>query len=268
MIPFLSRITATRRLTRMIWRRLRGRRDLESGRILESGVRATPLAEILDSLEATAAPKRRQWWPFGWLIRGRRVKRPARVVSRTQPQRRDGRRRFGTAHLAAAEPLEMRLALSTTWVDPQHEIHAQSTAVNDTSSPYTFRLGTSDLDLSSHADLLQGRDVVVVADETAGGELGNVVIGSLSGLASLDVRAPAGVTVNVGQPLLLAVEASGGSPRVYQWRRGDTVVAGATGAQLRIPAAAAGDAGTYVVVVSNAAGSAVSPAADHPPAAA
>ena len=80
--------------------------------------------------------------------------------------------------------------------------------------------------------------------------------------APVILRAPASVTVNLGQPVLLAVEASGAAPLVYQWRRGDAVVPGATNAQLQLAAATAADAGTYVAVVSNAAGSAVSPPAE------
>jgi hypothetical protein len=71
-------------------------------------------------------------------------------------------------------------------------------------------------------------------------------------------RGPTGVTVIIGQPIQLSVEATGTAPLLYQWRRGDSVIAGATTAQLQIPAATSGDAGSYVAVVSNASGSAVS----------
>ena len=100
------------------------------------------------------------------------------------------RRELGGTQLVAAEPLEVRLALSANVVDAEED--QSLVAAADAASPYTFTLGTDDLDLSAHAAALQGRDVVVLADEAAGDELGDVFIGSLSGLESLDVRVPAG----------------------------------------------------------------------------
>ncbi|MFM7136090.1 MAG: hypothetical protein ACKO1M_03340, partial [Planctomycetota bacterium] len=185
---------------------MRGR-GASGSRLVGSGVYETPLVEILDSLEASAV-RPATWWQrllsrlFWWW---KPSKKPAKPTSR--PRSPAGvTRPLSSFQLTSAEPLEMRLALSTTWVDPQH---GQPLIAADTSTPYTFTLGTDDLDLSAHAAMLQGRDVVVVADEAAGGDLGDVVIGSLSGLASLDVRAPADVTIRDSLRVSGAISTSG-----------------------------------------------------------
>ena len=57
------------------------------------------------------------------------------------------------------------------------------------------------------------------------------------------------------------VAASGTAPLTYQWRKDGSDIGGATAATYAIPAPAAGDAGSYDVVVSNACGSTTSAAA-------
>jgi hypothetical protein len=61
---------------------------------------------------------------------------------------------------------------------------------------------------------------------------------------------PAGQTVCVGDPLTLSVTATGTSP-TYQWRRNGTNIAGATSATYSVAAAAATDAGSYDVQITN-----------------
>ena len=72
---------------------------------------------------------------------------------------------------------------------------------------------------------------------------------------------PAAQTVNAGSAATFSVAASGTSPFTYQWRKNGSDIAGANGASLSVAGAQDADAGTYTVVVSNAAGSANSGAA-------
>ncbi len=69
---------------------------------------------------------------------------------------------------------------------------------------------------------------------------------------------PQPMVVAPGLSVALAVGTQGSGPLAYQWSRNGTPLAGQTGAQLLIAAATAGDAGSYQVTVSNAAGSVAS----------
>ena len=73
---------------------------------------------------------------------------------------------------------------------------------------------------------------------------------------------PKSQTVPLGGSLLLTVEAVGTAPLAYQWRKGGVAVAGATAARYSVGTVTAADAGTYAVLVSNAAGSVLSAGAD------
>jgi len=64
-------------------------------------------------------------------------------------------------------------------------------------------------------------------------------------------KQPVDVTVGLGQPAELSVNAVGQSPIYYQWRHFGTNLVDATNATLVIPAALAEDAGQYDVVVTN-----------------
>ncbi len=70
------------------------------------------------------------------------------------------------------------------------------------------------------------------------------------------VTPPAGATINVGASHTLAVTATGSAPLSYQWRKGGVAVAGATGTTLVLANVTTAAAGSYTVVVTNAAGSA------------
>ena len=72
---------------------------------------------------------------------------------------------------------------------------------------------------------------------------------------------PNNVTVPAGQPAQFSVTATGSVPLGYQWRKGGVPISGATASTLAIASTAAGDAGSYDVVVSNARGTATSGAA-------
>ena len=71
---------------------------------------------------------------------------------------------------------------------------------------------------------------------------------------------PASLTVPLGAAVNLSVTATGTAPLTYQWFHDDQPVAGALYANLVIPSASLADAGGYHVVVTNASGSATSPA--------
>jgi alpha-tubulin suppressor-like RCC1 family protein len=72
---------------------------------------------------------------------------------------------------------------------------------------------------------------------------------------------PADHTVKAGQTATFKVVATGTTPLGYQWRKNGADLAGATSATLQLTNAQPADAGSYDVVVNNAAGSVTSVAA-------
>lgn len=66
---------------------------------------------------------------------------------------------------------------------------------------------------------------------------------------------PVAQSVAVGASVTLSVVASGSGTLTYQWRKGGVAIAGATSSSYTIASAAAGDAGSYDVVITNAVGS-------------
>lgn len=62
---------------------------------------------------------------------------------------------------------------------------------------------------------------------------------------------PQSLTVVLGAPASLSVAASGSGVLSYQWRKAGVAVPGAVAPALSLPAAAAGDAGLYDVIVTN-----------------
>ncbi|MBC7369635.1 MAG: immunoglobulin domain-containing protein [Undibacterium sp.] len=72
---------------------------------------------------------------------------------------------------------------------------------------------------------------------------------------------PASAAVTVGSGATFTVTAAGTSPLSYQWYKGGAVISGATAASYTLASAAAGDAGSYAVTVTNSAGAATSSAA-------
>ncbi len=110
---------------------------------------------------------------------------------------------------------------------------------------------------------------VVNAQEANAGSY-SVVVSNAAGSASSEgatlaviipptiTTQPSAQTVNAGQTATFSVAASGTSPFTYQWQKNGSDIAGATSSSLSVANAQDGDAGTYTVVVSNAAGSATS----------
>lgn len=67
-----------------------------------------------------------------------------------------------------------------------------------------------------------------------------------------------GATVTAGQALTLSVTASGTTPLTYVWKKDGATITGATTASLALTNFSASNAGTYVAIVSNTAGTAAS----------
>jgi hypothetical protein len=75
------------------------------------------------------------------------------------------------------------------------------------------------------------------------------------------VEQPRALSVGPGDRAGFVVTASGAAPLSYQWYRGGTLIAGATGDFLLLPSAQTSDAGDYTVRISNAQGAVTSVAA-------
>jgi len=69
---------------------------------------------------------------------------------------------------------------------------------------------------------------------------------------------PQSITVAQGNPATFTVTVTGTAPITYQWKKGTTIIGGATSSVYTIPTVIPGDAGTYTVTASNAAGTATS----------
>ena len=89
----------------------------------------------------------------------------------------------------------------------------------------------------------------------------DVTAGTPAAVAPTVVTAPAAVTVNVGNTATFAVGVGGTAPYAYQWLKDGQPIEGATAAFYSLAAATAGNAGSYSVRVTNAAGSVTSAAA-------
>ena len=72
---------------------------------------------------------------------------------------------------------------------------------------------------------------------------------------------PMGLSVGLGEPVRLAVDATGEPAPSFQWRKDGVPITGATGRGFSIAMAAVADAGAYDVVVSNPSGEVRSAAA-------
>ena len=79
-----------------------------------------------------------------------------------------------------------------------------------------------------------------------------------SAIAPTIATTPTNLTVNAGSLASFTVAANGTAPFSYQWRRNGVNIPGATSATWTLSTAQPTDAGTYSVVVSNAAGSVTS----------
>ena len=111
------------------------------------------------------------------------------------------------------------------------------------------------------AELVNTSNTVVVGPSQVDITLPDCLVIGTAARAPVVVQAPANVLVDPGGFAYFDVVATGTRPLKYQWLRNGVAIAGATFDVLVIDAASAADAGSYTVVVSNAAGSVTSAAA-------
>src|SRR5215472_20439 len=124
-----------------------------------------------------------------------------------------------------------------------------------TSSSYTTPVTTTS-DSGSTFD--------VVVSNTAGSATSNAATLTVNPapVAPTIITQPTNQTVTVGQAATFSVTATGTAPLSYQWRKNGANIAGATSASYTTPATTTSDSGsTFLVVVSNSAGTATSSAA-------
>jgi pectate lyase/pectin methylesterase-like acyl-CoA thioesterase len=146
---------------------------------------------------------------------------------------------------------------------------AQFTVTAEGSSPLGFQWRKDGVAIPGATN-----DTFTIAAATAG-DAGNyaVTVTNVAGAVTSDpatltvitppsiVTPPAPQIVNAGATALFSVVAGGTPPFTYQWRRNGADIPGATTDTLAINNARAADAAAYSAVVSNAAGSIISPAA-------
>jgi hypothetical protein len=145
------------------------------------------------------------------------------------------------------------------------------------SAPLSFQWQKNGVDIAGATASSYTTAALGVADNGAGyGVLVTNSAGSASSaIATLTVTplppvgtapgitaAPQAQIVSDGQPATFSVAAAGSPPLAYQWQRNGSNIAGATGANFSIPAAALSDSGAqFLVVVTNSVGSVTSTAA-------
>ena len=115
----------------------------------------------------------------------------------------------------------------------------------------------------TNVQLTDAGDYSVVVSNVAGTvtSANATVSVSLAPTVPTVIGQPQNVVVNLGQAATFSVSASGVPTPTYQWQKGTTSITGATTASYTIAAVAAGDAGSYRVVVTNTQGTATSTAA-------
>ena len=117
--------------------------------------------------------------------------------------------------------------------------------------------GTYAVVVTNTAGSATSANAVLTLASTGGGGGG----GGITPVAPTITGQPTSATVTAGATVNFSVSATGTAPLTYQWRKSATPIFGATSATLTLDAVALFDAGTYSVVVTNAAGAATSTAA-------
>ncbi len=122
-----------------------------------------------------------------------------------------------------------------------------------TSSTYSIS-STSTSDAGSYT---------VVVTNSAGSATSNAATLTVTAAATAPTitTQPSSSSVTSGNAASFSVAASGTATLTYQWRKDGTAISGATSSTYSIGSAAANDAGSYTVVVTNSVGSATSNAA-------
>jgi formylglycine-generating enzyme required for sulfatase activity len=100
----------------------------------------------------------------------------------------------------------------------------------------------------------------VVVANAAGSVTSGTAVLTVSAVPSISVQ-PVGTNVRTGSLAAFSVTAAGTAPLLYQWRKNSTAISGGTSSILSIASVGSIDAGTYDVVITNAAGSVTSSAA-------
>ena len=115
-----------------------------------------------------------------------------------------------------------------------------------------------------------GQGVIQLASSAVSGNTGvnemlvaraQLVLPGTTDSAPAITTQPVSRTVTAGSAVTFTVVASGSPAPTFQWKKGEAEISGATGASFGISVAAASDAGSYTVVVTNSAGSVTSNAA-------
>ena len=126
-----------------------------------------------------------------------------------------------------------------------------------TFEPATGTVETFATGLSSPVDLHVGADgLLYYLMRGSSGVVGR--IRSTANQAPSITTQPSSQTVAAGQSVTFSVNATGTQPLAYQWQRGTTNIAGATGSSYSFVAQASDNGATFRVIVSNAFGSVTS----------
>ncbi len=105
----------------------------------------------------------------------------------------------------------------------------------------------------------EGTKTVAVQYRDAAGNWSTTVSDALTvGTSPTITSQPSSATKIIGESVTFSVTASGTVPLGYQWRKGGTIIPGATSSSHTIQSVAPGDTGSYDVVVNNAFGSVTS----------
>jgi DNA/RNA endonuclease G (NUC1) len=126
------------------------------------------------------------------------------------------------------------------------------TAISGNSSALTAALTISG------ATLADAGSYDCIVSNVAGSDVSHAATLTVNVVPPAITTAPAAQGIAVGNSATFTVAASGTAPFSYQWRKGGSPIAGATGAALVVANATYADSGVYDVVVTNSAGSATS----------
>jgi len=108
------------------------------------------------------------------------------------------------------------------------------------------------------AELDRSSNAVVVGPSNTDITLTDCLVLDTTPVAPTIVEPPVATSVTEGMPAYFSVVASGSRPLRYQWQRNGVNIPGAVYSFFYLPAATAGDAGTYRVIVTNDVGSVTS----------
>lgn len=166
-------------------------------------------------------------------------------------------------------------AAPTITLQPQSQTVAAGTAatLSVTASgpgPLTYQWRKDDVDISGAASSIytlasaqaaHAGSYRVVVSNSAGSVVSAVATLVVTPIALPAILvSPQGQTVTAGTTVTFSVVASGTAPLFYQWRKDGVEISGATVAAYTIASVQSANAGSYSVVVSNAAGSLISSA--------